>query len=179
MPGLKDEPGPHGREDLTRADMFQRRTTFGGGFNAVAAKVVFSGFRSGLALENVNVNYQQQIVRLWDLDGDSGNVYLVANHPQGNASIGKAIGPRAISTAFYERYGDVCRASENNLMVQAKTGCISNTAGVGSQSGHIRLAMSGVVIAGVGVQITANNPVMRQNMNLTFVALDWDEKGNN
>ena len=58
-------------------DMFQRRTTFGGGFNAVSAKVLFAGFKTGLAFETVNVAYNQQIVRLWDLDGDAGNEILM------------------------------------------------------------------------------------------------------
>lgn len=156
-------------------DMFQRRTTFGGGFNAISAKVMFAGYRSGLAFETLGVSYQQQLVRLWDLDGDAGNVYLVAGHPAGNVNVSKAIGPRNISTAFYERYADVCRAAENNLMLQAATSCISK-AGGRQYAGQIRLSMSGVVITGVTVQVTANDPIMRQSLAMSFISLDWDEQ---
>lgn len=159
-------------------DMFQRRTTFGGGFNAVGAKVLFAGFKSGLAFETINIAYSQQIVKLWDLDGEAGNVYLVAGHPSGQASISKAIGPRAVSTAFYERYADVCRAAENNLMLQANVGCISR-AGAGRQyGGQIRMSMTGVLINGVNVAVSANDPVMRQSMALSFISLDWAESAN-
>lgn len=158
-------------------DMFQRRTTFGGGFNSTTAKVIFAGFKSGLAFETISTQYQQQLVKLWDLDGEAGNVYLVAGHPSGNANISKAIGPRAISTAFYQRYADVCRAAENQLMLQATTGCISRAGGGGSKSGSIRLAMSGTLINAVSVQVSANDPIMRQAMALTFISLDWEESG--
>ena len=159
-------------------DMFQRRTTFGGGFNATSAKVLFAGYRSGLAFETIGVSYQQQLVRLWDLDGDAGNVYLVAGHPSGSANISKAIGPRNISTAFYERYADVCRAAENNLMLQARTGCISRSGSGREYGGQIRLSLSGVTITGVSVQVSANDPIMRQSLALAFISLDWDEQSN-
>lgn len=159
-------------------DMFQRRTTFGGGFNAVSAKVLFAGYRSGLAFETMGVSYQQQLVRLWDLDGDAGNVYLVAGHPAGNVNVSKAIGPRNISTAFYERYADVCRASENNLMLQARTGCISRSGSGRDFGGQIRLSMAGVTITGVSVQVSANDPIMRQSLAMSFISLNWDEQAN-
>jgi len=157
-------------------DMFQRRTTFGGGFNATSAKVMFAGFRSGLAFETLSIGYQQQVVKLWDLDGDAGNVYLVAGHPAGNANISKAIGPRNVSTAFYERYADVCRAAENNLMLQARTSCISNAGAGRDYGGQIRISMTGVTISGVSVQVSANDPIMRQSLALSFISLDWDEQ---
>ena len=158
-------------------DMFQRRTTFGGGFNAASAKVLFAGFKSGLAFETVGVSYQQQLVRLWDLDGDAGNTYLVAGHPAGSVNVSKAIGPRNISTAFYERYADVCRAAENNLMLQAKTGCISNSGSGTTTNGQLRISMSGVVITGVSVQVSSNDPIMRQSLAMSFISLEWDEQG--
>src|SRR5689334_11200621 len=127
-------------------DIFARRTTFGGGFNAVSAKVLFAGFRSGLAFETVGVQYQQQLIRLWDLDGDASNTYLVAGHPSGNASISKAIGPRALGVAFYQRYADVCQAAENNLMISAAVGCISSTT-QNRRTGAVQISMTGVVIA--------------------------------
>lgn len=159
-------------------DMFQRRTTFGGGFNAVSAKVIFAGFRSGLAFETLGVSYQQQLVRLWDLDGEAGNVYLVAGHPAGSVNVSKAIGPRNISTAFYERYADVCRAAENNLALQARTGCISRSGAGREYGGQIRLNMAGVVITGVSVQVSANDPIMRQSLAMSFISLDWNEEAN-
>ena len=159
-------------------DMFKRRTTFGGGFNATSAKVLFAGFQSGLAFETMSVQYAQQVVRLWDLDGSGGNTYLVAGHAQGNASVSKAIGPRALATAFYQRYGDVCRASENQLFFHAETGCVSDSGGGGvTNAGAINLSMSGVVIEGVNLQVSANDPIMRQSFAMQFIALDWDERG--
>ncbi len=160
-------------------DIFQRRTTFGGGFNALTAKVIFSGFKAGMAFESVNFQYQQQLVRLWDLDGDAGNTYLVAGHPQGAANVGKAIGPRSISTAFYERYGDVCRATENNLSISANVGCVTKAGGLAVFGGVLTINLTAVVISSVSVQITANEPVMRQAMAMSFVSLDWDESGGN
>ena len=156
-------------------DMFQRRTTFGGGFNASSTKVQFAGFKAGLGFNTMNLSYQQQIARIHDLDGDGGNVYLVAGHPSGTANVNKIIGPRSLSSAFYSRYGDVCRASENNLTLHTETNCLSSSGGTSTSSGKLRLVLEGVLLQGVSLAFNSENPVSNQSMGMSFIALDWTE----
>jgi len=157
-------------------EIFHRRTTFGGGFNAITAKVLFSGFRTGLAFESVNVSYNQQLVRIFDLDGNAGNTYLVAGHAMGRANISRTIGPRALSDAFYTRYGDVCRAAENVLAIAADVGCDSNSAANRQFSGSVDLRLNGVVIDGITIGLNAQDPIIRQSMSLTFISLEHQER---
>jgi hypothetical protein len=157
-------------------DIFQRRTSFGGGFSMLTAKIIFAGFKTGLAFSNIGVGYNQQIVRLWDLDGASGNTYLIAGHAMGQASIGKTIGPRPTTNAFYQRYGDVCQASQNTLSLSASTACTAGTQGATQFGGSLSIGLSGVVANGITLSADAQDPVIRQSMALTFIALDWDEQ---
>lgn len=157
-------------------NLFQRRTTFGGGFNAATAKVLFAGFKAGLAFESVSVNYQQQVALLWDLDGEGGHVYMVAGHATGGASINKVIGPSSLSQAFYERYCDVCRVAENTMLLEANIGCISKVGGTGTVSGALRITLNGVLIEGVNVGLTAENPIIRSAAQIRFIGLDWSEQ---
>ena len=156
-------------------DMYQRRTTFGGGFSSTQTRVLFAGFKTGLAFDSLNVSYNQQVVRLWDLDGDAGNTYLVTGHAMGQANVNKTIGPRAANNAFYERYSDPCRASENTLLMETTTGCDSKVGSGGLYGGRLRLTMTGVLAQGVNVGVSSMDPVIRQGMGLMFISLDWDE----
>jgi hypothetical protein len=157
-------------------DIFQRKTTFGGGFNMISTQVLFAGFKSGLSFSNVGVGYNQQLVRLWDLDGASGSTYLIAGHAMGQASVGKTIGPKSTGNAFYQRYCDVCQASGNTLMLSASTSCAANTAGASQFGGKLRMTLTGVVANGITLSADAMDPVIRQSMALTFISLDWDEQ---
>lgn len=157
-------------------DIFQRRTTFGGGFNAATAKVLFAGFKTGLAFESISINYSQQVALLWDLDGEGGHVYMVAGHATGGASINKVIGPSSLSQAFYQRYADVCRVAENTMMLEANIGCISKAGGAGSVSGSLRVTLNGVLMESVNLGLTADNPIIRSAAQLRFIGMDWVEQ---
>ncbi|MFA5525229.1 MAG: hypothetical protein WC992_00190 [Acholeplasmataceae bacterium] len=158
-------------------DVFERKTTFAGGFNATSTKVVFAGFRSGLSFDTVGFNYNQQVVRLWDLDGDGGSTYLVAGPASGSLQIAKTIGPRSLSLEFYQRYSSVCRASENILALQASVGCITKTGESGTRSGSLNIALNGVVFAGINLNVASSDPIIRQGLAGTFISLEWDEQG--
>jgi len=157
-------------------DIFQRRTTFGGGFNATTAKVLFAGFKTGLAFESVSINYNQQVALLWDLDGDGGHVYMVAGHATGGANINKVIGPSSLSEAFYERYTDVCRVAENTMMLETNVGCVSKVGATGSTAGSLRITLNGVLMEGIGLGLTADNPIIRTAGQIRFIGMDWVEQ---
>ena len=61
-------------------DIFQQRTTFGGGFNAHSAKVTLGALAggrqaAGFSVEALGFNYQQQVVRIWDLEAEASDAY--------------------------------------------------------------------------------------------------------
>jgi hypothetical protein len=158
-------------------DIFSRRTTFNGGFNMISTQILFAGFKTGLSFSNVGVGYNQQIVRIWDLDGSSGNTYLIAGHAMGQATVGKTIGPSNTGNAFYQRYSDICQANQNTLMLNASTSCSSNPGAASSQfGGTLKMTLTGVVINGITLSADANDPVIRQSLGMTFISMDWDEQ---
>ncbi len=162
-------------------DVFQTRTQFGGGFNAHDVKLTFPQVQLpddegdfGLSIEQLQFNYQQQIQRVWDITGDGARLHLVAGHPVGQAQMQRIVGPSRVISAFFKRYGDACRANSNNVNLEANTHCVSR-GGERNTHGRIRVKLKRCILEGVGLQITAENPVIRQSLQMQFAFLEWSE----
>ncbi|MFA7161748.1 MAG: hypothetical protein WC083_04170 [Candidatus Methanomethylophilaceae archaeon] len=162
------------------SSVFQKRAVFGGGFDGTRTKLVFAGFRSGLTFENIQVSYNQQIVRIWELDGGDGTTYMITGHAAGQGAISKVVGPSTLSNAFYQRYSDACRVAENNLMMEASVGCSADVMGqTRTFNNSVDLNVGGVLMGGMSLGAGGESPIIRQSMNMQFVTLDWNESGSN
>ena len=94
------------------------------GFTVDTATVTFSGGGGdsrGLLVQNVQIQYQQQISFIYDLT-DPAKVYYVAGRAEGNLTIGKVVSDVSTYDAFLETFADVC-ADETSLTIEGTQGC--------------------------------------------------------
>lgn len=161
------------------ADIFNRTgESYGGSFSADSAQVVFSTGGSGgslvggsggvgLLAQQVQIGYQQQIMRFYEIG--SSFTFLVSGRSQGQMSMGQILGPRPVQTQFYKNYGDVCNAANNNLNFSLSAGCGGNTA---STAGQLNFAVKNVVLTSISLSVAAQDMVINQQVAAMFVALD-------
>ena len=167
-------------------DVYGRRAaSFGGSFSADDAVMTFPGLKDAdgnrlpatvpLLLQNASFNYQQNVTRLFDLS--TSNIYYVAGPAAGQGSLSQVLGPTRVSRAFMQSYGTVCDAGEHVLNFQMMAGCTTTADANVSQrwsSAHgFRAAY--VVITQVGVQMSAQQMVIQQNLGLMFSTLEYSD----
>ena len=151
------------------ADMFNRESTYGGSFAADKAKLTFAGTNVdaggvGLLTQSIQLGYQQQINRFYEV-GTSA-VYMVAGRASGQISLARILGPRAVSTAFYTTFGDVCNMSSNTITLSVTAGC-----GANSSSGTASFTINNVVLTSVSLSISAGDMVINEQVQGQFVSL--------
>lgn len=159
---------------------------FNGAFAADAARIVFGGGGGtggldagvGLLTQQVNIGYTQQVSRLYEVG--TNFTYLIAGRTQGQASLGRVLGPRPIQVAFYSAYGNVCNAGRNVLNFQCDTGCPSGDqtrAGViaptgGLTGGAYAFTLANCVIVNIGMSVAAQDMIVNEQLQLMFIALN-------
>ena len=153
-------------------DVFNRTTDrFGGSFSSDQVQVTFPhlvsggsaiGADVGLLMQQLATRYQQQVSRFYELSSPA--IYLIGGRTQGNATMRRIIGPRAISTSFYTTYGDICQARSNTLSFSILTGTCgeagSPEAGFDFLTGFVAWDAHFCVITDLGISIGA--PAMQR-----------------
>jgi hypothetical protein len=151
-------------------DIFNKATNgFGKAFTADGAVFTFSGqagnlLGSGMLVQQVNINYQQQVTRLWEVGSDL--TYYVGGRTQGNMTVGRVVGPGVIMSAFYSRFGDVCNASQNTIMLYIGTGCYTTDK---FKNGNFKFSYC--VLTSVGISVAAQDMVINENLQLMFIQM--------
>jgi hypothetical protein len=161
---------------------------FKGSFSADAAKVVFAGGGVlqagglGLLTQGLNVSYQQQISRIYEIG--SQNTYYVGGRTQGSANLERVFGPRAISVGFYKKYGDVCAAGDNTIDFSLEAGCNPGHgagafgAATGAAIGPVQFAKQGFtlhncVITSMGFSVRAQDMIINEQVQMMFAHMDY------
>jgi hypothetical protein len=164
------------------ADVFNRAgNTLGGTFSVDAAQIVFSGGGTagaapglsggvGLLSQNAQFSYQQQVTRLYEIG--SNYTFLIAGRAQGSLALGRVLGPRPVQTQFYQNYGDVCNAANNNLAILMSAGCTTAAQGVGQGTGTLAFNVKNVVIVSIGINVAAQDMIVNEQLQAMFVALE-------
>jgi len=147
------------------ADIFGRtETKLGGSMSSDATRVTFAGLTgTGLLLQNLQIQYSQQISRLYALD--TPYTYFVAGRTDGAMKAAQVIGPNGVVTAFYQRYADVCN-TVGNMQMRAAAGCHA------SETGSMVMTVTNPVIKSFGVGMSAQDMQINVNLDMTFVSLD-------
>lgn len=144
-------------------DVFSRTIDYGGSFSADGVRLAFDEF-NGLIVQSLNVNYQQQISRIYDI---GTNVYLVGGRTQGTLGLAQLVGPKKLQPAFYQKFGDVCQAGQNNMDFKFESGC--NQAGdIGSTD---TMRVNHAVIASLAGSVNANDVMFNEQLSFMFLFL--------
>ncbi len=148
-------------------DVFNRATDrFGGAFTADGARVTFpalsngAGSEVGLLMQNVQMSYQQQITRLYELSSNA--IYYVGGRTAGTASAARVVGPRALSQTFYRTYGDVCNAASNTLHFSVSAACGTQNLARAAYTAHF------VVVESVAVSVGAADMIINEQISMMF-----------
>ena len=155
------------------ADLFGRfADAHGGSFAADAAKITFAADPGvlgaggvGMLTQNLVFNYQQQVNRIYEIGTNLS--FYVAGRTQGNLTVGRVLGPRPITVAFYKKYGDVCQAATNHLDIQMSAGCTT----VGSFNQNYNFSMKYCVIVSIGVSVNAQDTMISEQLQMMFGSL--------
>jgi hypothetical protein len=154
-----------------------------------AAKLAFAAgdgtaFGVGMMTQNININYTQQINRLYEIGTNS--TYFVGGRTQGQIAIGRVIGPRPVQVAFYKKYGNMCNARDNTInLTTGFGGCISAgeleaalaLGGVAGAAGAVaggssKFSMKFCVITTIGITIGAQDMIVNEQLQLMYVSLE-------
>jgi hypothetical protein len=146
---------------------------FGGSFGADAAVVTFAlgpGGPSvaggvGLLTQSLAFQYTQEIKRIYEVG--SRAVFYVQGRTQGDVEVERVLGPRPVLLAFYQAYGNICRAGQNVLLFQMVTGCnLPGDTGAG-----VAFAMLGVVLRSIAVSVRAEDMIVNEKLGMLYTAL--------
>ncbi len=143
-------------------DVFNRASSiYGGSFASDKATMTFAGGSSvGQLIQNVQVGYQQNVTKLYEVG--SARVYFVGGRTNGQGSIGRVIGPAAVQVAFYQKYGDICNIQNNNLNFNFSGDC-----GAGANGGaHYNCGL--VLVNSVGFTAAAQDMLVNEQVGFMF-----------
>ena len=168
-------------------DIFNReQNVLGGAWTAEGAAVNFSSttangsaaakaIGSGMIVQQVNIGYQQQVTRLYEIGSDK--TYYVGGRVQGNMTIGRIVGPGVTMSAFYAAFGDVCNAFNNTLNLYIGTGCYKNQSADTADFTNARLTISYVILINVGISVGAQDMVINEQLQMMFVNMSSQDSG--
>ena len=164
------------------ADLFNRTAkSTRGGFKIDSAKLTFSGLATsgtvGMLIQNVQIQYQQQVTFVYDL-ADPEGVYYVAGKAQGTLAMSKIVGSAQGAAAFYKQYGDACKIG-NSINIEGVGGsCEAEAAAnfVGPiefpVSGNNKYEIVAPLIVSYGMTMSVNEGTVGENIQMQFAQLN-------
>lgn len=151
-------------------DVFNRAIPkYGGSFSSDGARLHFAGDieGAGLLIQNISVNYQQAITRIWELS--SNTTYYVGGRTSGQMGMTRILGPAPLSRVFYTRYGDVCQVSDGSVItLNFENACRPDDENEGETTYQVRQP----VITALGVNMSAADMVISENVTMLFATLE-------
>ena len=181
--------------------VFVRQDTYhAGSFASDTAVLAIAGSTTALGIvQNANITFNQNVSRVYDV-GNGGRtgtvpVWYVGGRTQGNATIGRIIGPAVGGVCkFYKEFGNVCapvdltfafQAGCAKIGTQAAAGIAAGIAGgIGAVAGALGLGGGGAGVAGVvykmtgtlltqiGITVNSNDMIINENAQFMFANLD-------
>lgn len=153
-------------------DVFARTTEIGGAMSSDATRLNFTDVegigQTGLILQNVEIQFSQNVSRLYALE--NGKVYFVAGPTEGGIGATNVVGPNGIAKAFYEKYGNVCDLAVNP---QGRVFNISVTRGcVGQNQQRSSLSLKQPVLSSINIRLQATDMIIFAGFQATFVKME-------
>lgn len=143
-----------------------------GGFSVDKATLSFPslGANNGLLIQNIQINYQQQVSFVYDL-AKPDDVYYIAGRASGTLAIGKIVGAAGLLKSFYTTFGDVC-AKRGNIELSGIAGCSTSGAGGTGTVSTKGITIRDPVIASFGLTMNVDTAIIGENCQLIFSTLE-------
>lgn len=143
-----------------------------GGMTVDAATVTFSAAGTatkGLLVQNVQIQYQQQINFIYDLT-DNTRVFYIAGRAEGNLQIGKVVSNTSTYQAFLEKFANVCTPN-TSLTIKGTQGCASNTSTTTTGStGDIKV--NNPIVTSYGITLNINDGIVAEQVQMKFPEME-------
>jgi hypothetical protein len=130
----------------------------------------------GLLVQSWNLNYQQQVVEIFELG--SSNLYWVKGRPQGNGTFGRVVGPavngQGTSKLLPEDAYDICAGGAAvSLTVGSKLCNVQNDqAGRADVTAGFTIKVDGLVVTALGFTASVQDTRIQESINFRFTFLD-------
>lgn len=183
------------------AAVFKRaETTWGGAFSANSVRVSFGTTRGDFVgppapgsedldvalMQNLSLSYAQNVTRLFEIGTvniggtPKSRVYYVGGRAQGNMSIGRMIGPKAMLSVYYEKYGDVCAAEKNTMRLTFEASdCVGNSVVDGKPAnaavaGTFVFTCSYCVLTQIGISLASEQFLVSESSQMMFSNFEYE-----
>lgn len=151
-------------------DVFNTNTTVAGSYIANKAVLQLSSDSklNGMLITDMGVQYQRPMQRITALNssGSGVEIYNVYGIPQGSATIGSLIGPKASAQATLSTLGSPC-TTDNNVNIKFN-GTVCSSGSAEGEGGKANRTLYGVSLGGTSFNINSNDMMCRDNLSLTF-----------
>ena len=156
---------------MANPDIFSRAVKSpSGAFSIDSAELTFDGIDKGLLVQNIQLQYQQQVTLVYDLTKPE-DVYYVAGRSQGTMSLGKVVGPGGTVKAFYTKYGNVCDVQKSFTMT-GLGGCKNQGTTGNSTVNDETFIIHNPIVTSVGFSMTVDNALISEQAQLIFASLE-------
>lgn len=147
-------------------NVFSRaQNQFAGAFSADGAALSFAGGVVGLVTQSLSVNFSQNISQLFELGSDK--TYFIIGRARGQMQLSKVLGPAALSTVFYTKFGDGCNIANNTIAFSVNGTC-------GTQdNGTLNVTVKYAVIVSLGLSVGAQDMIIQEGISLMFTSLEY------
>lgn len=153
------------------ADVFTRTEVgFGGAMHAQNGIITPANGLSGVLMQNIQLSYQQQVTRIYELGNNRTrtNVYYVGGRSQGTMGAAHVVGPGVTMKAFYDNFGDVCKAETNTCVLDLTPNICPGKATV-----KATYTCKYCVLISIGVSVAAQDFVVNENSQLMFSGMEF------
>ncbi len=153
------------------ADIFGVDSKLGGIFKGSSFKLTLAGGSSpaiaGSLVQQIDVQYQRQIQRVWELG--SRDMYYVEGHTEGQASLQQIVGPTGLVTDMVQDLGKLdCDAAKRRMTLSAVT---NGEFCSGATGGGTSLTINSPVASSFTLGASAENFVVNAGIQIMFTGL--------
>ena len=153
--------------------VYTRQNTVWQGSFATDNAVLLAGGKVQLGIvQNVQIQFAQQIARIYDVTNGGGSnllvkngtaVFYVGGRTNGQATVARVLGPSGSQGTFYTLLGDICKPTALSFTFVA--GCAEKTKST-------TYALESAVLTNIGITVAAQDMIVNENLTLMFANLN-------
>lgn len=142
----------------------------GGVIRAEDVKLTFPGSAGGgegALVQQAQLTCERSVNMIYEIG--SQQLYYVGDRRRGTANFSRVIGGSAGFKEMLVQFGDICKAKESHMVLQVGSGGCA-----GSLGGDVTYRLVSCTLTSVGLQVTAQEIVVTENMGFMFVELEYE-----
>lgn len=152
----------------------RQNTAWQGSFATDNAVLLAGGVLLGI-VQNMQIQFAQQVARIYDVTNGGGSgvavkngaaVFYVGGRTNGQVTIARVLGPSGKQKNvgdFYSKFGDICNPTDLSF---------SFVAGCGEKAVTTTYSVQAAVLTNIGITVAAQDMIINENLTMMFANLD-------